>query len=180
VKLLSVLPLLLVACSGDGPPKGDDPFDGGSNATVNGQPASEYYQQFTWEEIETYVVGAGSMSTQSDGRNLVLVHLYLMEDGSFTLFYEEGEGESDLTGWSISTYTETQRREEGSYALQDGQLRVGDLLSCTGMSFNGEEVLSCQLEQEIGSGDAVDSSFTLSPDVFGASHPDDSEWGDYE
>jgi hypothetical protein len=159
--------LLLLACSGDDPNK-SGPGDLGD------------FAPFTWEALETYTAGAGSMPTQPDGRNLFLVHLYLMEDGEFTLFYEEGEGESDDSGWSISTYTDTQRRLEGKARVSGGQLLVGDLLSCVSLSFNGEEALSCELEREIETGEAVGSSFTLAPDTFGPSHPDDSQWGGYE
>jgi hypothetical protein len=170
----------LVACGDD--PRGVEPKHGGHDetvASVNGQPADAYYDQFAWETTGTFLVGAAGFPTQPDGRNLLLIHLYLMEDGTFVLFYEEGEGEVDLLGWSISTDVASRRREEGTWTTDGAELDVGGLLRCDGLTFDGEEQLSCRLEAEIVTADAVGVLPTLGIDRFGDSSPSDSDWRDY-
>jgi hypothetical protein len=179
---LLVLPFL-AACGDDPPRRGKHRGGPGdvtvSTATVNGLEAHAYYDQFTWQATGTYVVGAAGFPTAPDGRDTFLVHLYLMGDGGFVLFYEEGEGDVDYSGWSISTYTDSMRRREGTWTVDGAGLDVGGLVACNGMAMNGEELLSCTLASSIVTGEAVGASFWLEVDTFGPSAPSDSDWRDY-
>lgn len=164
---------------GEGPgPGGEGPGPGGE-ALINGVPAGEYYDQFTWEATDTYVVGLGTFPAQDDTRDAFLVHLYLMGDGGFILFYEEGQGEAYYSGWSLLTFDGTLRRREGTWSIDGTELDVGGLLRCSGFSYNGEEMLECGLASRIVSDVAVGYAATLEIDDFGASSPNDEEWHDY-
>lgn len=149
-----------------------------TTATVNGMPADEFYAQFHWEETTTYVDGAAAFEEQGDGTNAFLTHVFLYDDGTANVFYEEGEGEVTLTGHSLSTSTDTQTRIDTTWQVDGVTLRIGDVFACNGSTFNDEDQLACTLQRSIITAAAVDETARLTPG-FGDASPDDTEFADY-
>lgn len=184
--LFPLLALILASCAADdemggggsGPDGGGGGPDGGGEALVNGIPASEYYAQFLWEETATYSSGAAAFPEQ-DGYDAYLAHLFLMKSGERYLFYGEGEGDVTSTGHSLNLDPSTYTRETGSWSIDGSTLLIGDVMHCDGLSFNGDDVLQCQLDRAIVSDAAVGRTAILKIG-FGESTPFDSEWSEYE
>ena len=149
-----------------------------SSATVNGVPADEYYAQFHWDETSTYASGAAAFEAQADGRNAFLTHVFLYESGDAVIFYEEGEGEVTLTGHSLATYSDTQTRIDTQWTVDGVDLVLGDVFTCGGFEFNGQQKLRCVLDRAIITDAAIGSAASLSVGI-SASSPDDSDFADF-
>lgn len=187
--MTAVLGVVLLVCACGAPPEGggDDAGlsgggggggGGGGDATVNGVPASQFYDQFTHEAAKREAGGAGAFPAQSNGDNMFHAAIYLYRDGRFFLFYKEGEGEVTATGYSGSFRMDTAARRTGTWSLQGATLKLGSLMSCSGMSFNGKDVLRCTVDSAVITPAAVGRSATLRLGI-SESTPDDSQWADY-
>jgi hypothetical protein len=180
---LTTAAMALVAC-GPGPvgPDGGSGGGGGggngTNGTVNGKPAADYYAQFNYETLKTYSSGAAAFATQSNGDDLFLISVYLFQNGTYTVYYGEGQGTVTSTGHSANIRTASQRKVTGTWSIDGVKLKVGDLLSCDGITVDGKETMYCSLTRAVGTSAAVGKSATLRRG-FSATSPDDSTWKDY-
>jgi hypothetical protein len=150
---------------------------GSSTATVNGVPADEFYAQFQLETIKTSMDGAAAIPAQSNGNNAFLTSLFLQKDGSFTLFYVEGKGEVTSSGHSLNYDSKQGRKVTGSWSVQGTSLVAGPF-KCSGLSFNGENQLRCELKSAVVSAGAVGKSASLTKGI-SQSSPSDSRFADY-
>ena len=161
---------------------GGDGSGSGSGSTtevlIDGVPATEYYAQFSHATTGTGIEGAAAFATTTDGRNVFLATFFLMPGGQLQLFYKEGEGEVDTTGWSINTFSGTQRKRTGTWKVDGAKLVLDSWMSCTAMDFNDKPALYCTLTTTIVTPAAQGRSGMYRP-RFGASSPDDSEFADY-
>jgi hypothetical protein len=188
--LANIIPLLtalsLGACvieqtDGDNTNKAPGSPDAGSVETqINGMPASEYYAQFQWETTGTSVSGAAAMSTNASGNDLFVADFFPMKDGSLFIYYGEGQGEVNTTGFSINYDKATLTKLEGSWRIDGAELVLGDYFRCSALTLNGVETLRCSLDATIVSQEAVGSTGYFEVDRFGESSPHDSEWQDYK
>jgi len=175
---LAVLCAFLAACGGG---NGDDtaPDGGGSNEPlVNGVPASQYYGGFAFQTTKTGVQGAAAFPAAPDGRNAYLVSFFMMPGNDLQLFYAEGEGEVDSTGFSINVFDGAKKRRSGTWRVDGAKLVLDSFMSCDGFLFNDKPALRCTLSAAILTADAQGRSGTFQ-NRFGASSPDDSEFADY-
>jgi len=152
----------------------------GSNteAEVNGKPASAFYAQFTHDVTHTNVVGAVAFAEQSDGRNIFLVHFFLMPNHELALFYGEGEGDVDATGYSVAVYGSARRARPGTWSIEGTKLVLGNTMSCDGITFNGADAMECTLDTTVITPAAQGRSGMFRKDL-GASTPNDSDFAGY-
>lgn len=97
-----------------------------------------------------------------------------MKDGSFTLYYVEGTSANS----GVSYSTSDGRKLTGSWSVDGSTLKAGPL-ECNGLTFNGEEALSCEVTTAIVSPTAVGKGATLTPG-FAGKDPNDSDFADYK
>ena len=177
--------VLLTACSdsttdssGTSGTPGTSGQPGQSTSTINGKPAAEYYAQFAFETTKTDLEGAAAIPTQANGNNAFLANLFLKKDGSFVLFYVEGQGEVTFSGHSINYDKKQGRKVTGSWTLDDASLVAGPL-RCNGLTIDGKDTLDCGVTSAIVSPGAVGKSGTFSKGFRDAS-PGDSDFADYK
>ena len=179
----------LAACGSDDGSSGDDMdvradagsgsgSGSGSEVEINGKPASVFYAQFTHEVTHTNVAGAAAFAEQGDGRNAFLVHFFLMPNHELALFYAEGEGEVDATGYSVNVFSTAKRSRSGTWRIDGAHLVLGDTMTCDGFTFNNADALRCTLMDTVITASASGRSGTFRTDL-GESSPDDSEFASY-
>lgn len=151
-----------------------DPSQGGGSSTINGKPANEYFAQFYFETLNSDMHGTGSMPANSAGHDKFIVDLFLMKNGSFTLYYVEGTSIDSGVKYSTSDG----RKVTGSWSVEGSTLKAGPL-DCDGLSLNGEDVLSCEVTTAIVSTTAVGKGATLSRG-FAGEDPNSSDFADYK
>lgn len=149
-------------------------------ATVNGVPADEYYGQFVWEESDAYYEGTAQFGDEVEGTNNVFAAtFYVFADNSAVIFYREGEGFVTFSESSFLLDETTLTRIDTTWSIDGTQLLIGSSVECTGTSFNGNELLTCQLAESIVSADAVGTGFDTGAFLTGET-PDDEKWAGYE
>lgn len=173
--------LMLAACGGGS--TGDDDQgtpDGGGSAMVlvEGLPADQFYGQFSYAKSQTGLDGAAAFPVNSAGNNAYLAHVFLMPNGVLDLFYSEGEGEVDSTGWSLNIQTTTKKKRTGTWHVQGAQLVLDAFLTCDGLTYNSKPKLHCTLAQTIVSPGAQGKAGMFDK-MLGAATPDDSEFAGY-
>jgi hypothetical protein len=159
-------------------PKSDSdisaPRDGG------GSSSSSEYDDFVYDdENKRYVSGAGSFPEQADSANAFLITVFLKKDGTFVLFYAEGNGKVSITGHALNIFKDRQFKRTGEWTVTQMTLDMGGLMRCNKITFNGAPALYCNIEKAIGHSAAVDRNVTLKKGL-GSSSPDDSEWAEYK
>src|SRR4051812_16773942 len=183
MKRLATMFVMLAACGGGGGSTGDDddqgtPDAGGSTVLVEGVPADQFYGQFSYAKTQTGVDGAAAFPVNSAGNNVYLAQVFMMPNGVLDLFYGEGEGEVDSTGWSVNIQTSTKKKRTGTWHVQGAQLVLDAFLTCDGLTYNGHPKLHCALAQTIVSPGALGKA-GLFDKMIGAATPDDSEFAEY-
>ena len=155
-------------------------LDGGpSEPLINGEPASVYYGRFVFEQTSTHNEGAAAFP-RVDGKNIYLVQFYLRADHTYVMFYSDGEGEVRGDGtYSMAVAPADQRRLTGTWRVDGSKLVLGTLLSCDGLSSNGQPALQCRIVTPPGSSGAP-QGIALVERYGNPTEPDDQvRWGDF-
>ncbi len=174
------------AASGPNSPPGPTP-DGGQviihppdeASTINGKPVSAFYGQFELETTKTYFQGAAAFSDQPNGDNAFLASVFLVHDGSYVFFYQEGSGDVNGSGHSLNLRRDHAFKVTGNWRIEGVALVLGDVARCNGMSIDGKDALLCTLNRAIGYSAAVGKSFR-GQRAFSSSQPSDTQWANFQ
>lgn len=183
MKRLAVFVMMAACGGGGGSMTGDDddqpgPDGGTTTVLVEGVPADQFYAQFSYAKTQTGLEGAAAFPENAAGNNAYLAKVFLMPSGVLDLFYSEGEGEVDSTGWSLNVQTSTKKKRTGTWRVEGAHLVLDAFMSCDGLTFNGKPKLRCTLNQTIVSPGAQGKAGMVDK-MLGTSTPDDSEFADY-
>lgn len=153
------------------------PGGGSSEPSINGEPASQYYSRFVWENSKTHNYGAAAF-TSTNGRDIYLLQFYLNKNQTFIAFYEEGKGDVSGTGYRINSDVASKKRLTGTWRVNGAMLSLGTLADCVGIFFNDQPALQCKLTNAVDSSAATQRTAVVKK-FFGPSKPSDSNWADY-
>ncbi|MCY1078801.1 hypothetical protein [Archangium lansingense] len=145
---------------------------------MNGKPVSEFYGQFTYEKFSGATGGVAAFPAQPDGINLFVATVFLMQDKSFTLYYAEGAGTVRANGYSAEIPLDRMFERTGKWSISGSSLKIGDLMTCHGMTVDGRDALRCAMDRAVGYAAAVGKTTTFTRAT--NSSPNDSQWADYQ